>query len=56
MEIVLLLECSENDETNGNKIIENCVSDEMKELILEKYSAWIEVSPKLHRTFSFPPS
>ena len=31
-----------------------CVSDAMKNLILVKYKEWIEVDPKLHKTFSFP--
>jgi hypothetical protein len=59
MEIARRLECSEQifcDNDSGKQITENCVSGEMKKLVVEKYSAWIEVSPKLHCTFSFPPA
>ncbi len=55
-EIALRLDCSEQPlvDKDGEIGKEICVSQALKTVIITKYKAWIDIEPKLHRTFSFP--
>ena len=58
-EIALRLECSDqviSNKNDGEGITERCVSPDIQKILMQKYDEWIEVEPKLHRTFSYPPA